>query len=73
LFLQLKPNPQLTSAQKQLIEMDFEMQNGVREIKVKQALLGYYFELYNLWPEHKIQDPQHQPVILGNPEIMKFL
>jgi predicted DNA-binding transcriptional regulator YafY len=73
LILKLKPNPKLDSAQKKLIEMDFEMQEGVSEIKVKQALLWYYFELYNLWPEHQIQDPKHQPVILGNIDIMAFL
>ena len=73
LILKLKPNPKLDQAQKKLIEMDFEMQAGVREIRVKQALLWYYFELYNLWPEHQIQNPKHQPVILGDIEIMKFL
>lgn len=39
LILKLKPNPRLDSAQKKLIEMDFEMKEGTREIKVKQALL----------------------------------
>ncbi|MBE0469944.1 MAG: WYL domain-containing protein [Methyloprofundus sp.] len=73
LILKLKANPKLDSAQKKLIEMDFEMQSGLREVKVKQALLWYYFELYNLWPEHQFEDPKHQPVILGDVEVMKFL
>ncbi len=53
--------------------MDFQMVEGVREIKVRQSLLYYYFELYNLWPEHKMKDPKLQEIVLGNTDVMRFL
>ena len=73
IILKLIPNPELSEDNKKLIEMDFEMENGEKEIRVKQALLYYYFELYNLWPEHKLSDPKKQEVILANPEVTKYL
>lgn len=72
-IIQLVPNPKLDEASKKLVEMDFEMKDGVKEVKVKEALLYYYFEQYNLWPEHELSDPTKQEVVLGNPEIMRFL
>lgn len=73
LILKLIPNPALSKDQKKIVEMDFQMQDGAREIKVRQSLLYYYFELYNLWPEHKFKDPKLQDVVLGNTDVMRFL
>jgi len=72
--LMLKPNPRLSKAQKQLIELDFEMTQGIRTLEVRQALLPYYFELYTLWPDYQIDNPLYQPVILANnADVLKFL
>ena len=73
LTMSLKPNPKLTSAQQKMIQMDFEMDNGIKHLEIPKALLWYYFELYNLWPEHPIQDPLLQPVILANTDALKYL
>lgn len=73
LILKLIPNPDLSKDAKKMVEMDFQMVNGAREIKVRQSLLYYYFELYNLWPEHKMQNPKMQEIVLGNTDVMRFL
>lgn len=73
LILKLIPNPSLSKDAKKIVEMDFQMVEGVREIKVRQSLLYYYFELYNLWPEHKMKDPKLQEIVLGNTDVMRFL
>lgn len=73
LILKMIPNPALSTEARKIVEMDFQMMDGVREIKVRHALLYYYFELYNLWPEHKFIDPKLQEVVLGHSDIMSFL
>jgi len=73
LILKLVPNPALSPAAQKIVEMDYQMTNGVSEIKVRQSLLYYYFEFYNLWPEHKMKDPKLQEVVLGNTDIIRFL
>jgi len=73
LILKIKANPKLSRHKREVIEMDFQMHNGVKETTVKQALLYYYFELYNLWPEHEIANPDLQEVVLADLDIMRFL
>lgn len=73
LILKLIPNPALSKEAKKIVEMDFQMNHGAREINVRQSLLYYYFELYNLWPEHKMKDPKMQEIVLGNTDVMRFL
>lgn len=73
LILKLIPNPGLSEDAKKIVEIDFQMENGFRELKIRQALIYYYFELYNLWPELKFKYPKFQEVILGNEEVMRFL
>lgn len=72
-ILKLKANPELSPELQKLIEMDFEMQDGVRELKVRQALLIYYFQLYNLWPDKAVYDSKFQEVVLADNAIERFL
>lgn len=66
--IKLIPNPCLNADQKKLIELDFNMVQGVRRLTIKQAMLPYYMELYTLWPNYEIDNPIYQPVVLESPD-----
>lgn len=46
--LKLVPNTNLTHDQKKLIELEFSMDNGVKEIGIRAAFLHYYIAKYRL-------------------------
>jgi hypothetical protein len=72
--LKLTPNPRLNAGQKKLIELDFDMIQGIHTLSVRQAMLPYYMELYTLWADHQITEPSYQPVVLANPaDVLKYL
>ena len=72
-ILKLKANPELPTEVQKLIEMDFEMEDGIREIKVRQAMLLYYLGLYDLQPSKKRDQNILQDVVLADCSVLKFI
>lgn len=62
--LRLAPNPELSTAQKRAVELDYGMTNGVREIPTKIALAFYLIKQLLLDLDHI--DPKRQQVIMTN-------
>lgn len=65
-------HPGLSSGQQQVVEWDFQMQDGVVEVEVRQALLLYFLQRLNLIKEDS--RPEVQQIVLKNrEEILKTL
>lgn len=65
-IVRLAPHPDLSPAHKRVIELDYGMENGVREVPMKVALV-YYFERH-LCLDLKDAKPERQQVVILNRE-----
>jgi hypothetical protein len=65
LTLILAPHPGLTEGKRRAIELDYGMQNGVVELKCRQALLFYTLRRLGLSAQES-QSPEAQQIVLTN-------
>ena len=61
----LKPNPELTSKQREAVALDYEMLDGFATTKVRRALLYYFEKRLRLDIEGK-DKPAEKPVVIHN-------
>jgi len=67
----LKPHPALTEDQQKVVATDFGMKKGKLHVRVKLAMLYYFLKRLGLdFEEHK-RDPQHQHIVLANPDSVR--
>ncbi|KIH76357.1 hypothetical protein GFER_11510 [Geoalkalibacter ferrihydriticus DSM 17813] len=66
--LKIGPNPNLSENQKNTIEMEYGMENGFKEVYVRQSLLSYFLRRYGL--DHKCAQDEMagQHIVLLNAE-----
>lgn len=68
-IVRLGPHPELTAAQRTVIEADYAMVDGEAEIRIKQALLLYLLDQFNLFEPMSERPATVQQIVLLNPEI----
>jgi len=74
LAVRIGPHPGLTDAQKRSIEMDYRMENGVAEIKIRAAFYFYLEKRLGLRTGTDERSPiEQQIVILNREEILEAL
>jgi predicted DNA-binding transcriptional regulator YafY len=61
----LQPNPELSSAQRRTVEIDYNMYRGTAAIKVRCALLYHFHKRLRL-DAGRPHDPKETPVIIAN-------
>lgn len=66
----IAPNPELTSANRKVIEIDYGMQDGVTAIDVRRALLYYALRDLRLGP---FAASREQIVLLNNAELAPYI
>lgn len=69
--LKLTPHPLLSPSQKKLIEMDYEMIDGLYKFECRQALIFYVLKQLGLDKSHSDVDPNTQQIILSNIDEIK--
>lgn len=69
IIVRIGPHPELTDAQRIVIEADYAMVNGEAEIHVKQALLLYLLDQFNLIERQNDRPVTAQQIVLLNPEV----
>lgn len=69
--LKLAPHPLLSPSQKKLIELDYDMTDGVYKIECRQALIFYIFRQLGLERDYSNVDPNAQQIILSNIDEIK--
>ena len=62
----LRPNPELSPSQQQIIAQDFAMENGEVIVSVRRALLYYFSKRLRLDLAERFDDPREAPVIVKN-------
>lgn len=70
LIARIAPHPNLTMGQRTVIEADYEMVDGVAQIHIKQALLLYFLDQFNLDSTGSERPAAIQQIVLLNPEII---
>jgi len=69
IFLEIAPHPELSVAQKQVICLDYGMdQEGKTEIKVRKSMLYYALKRLGLDTDPSARRPQDQQIVLLNRE-----
>lgn len=66
------PHPELTTAQRTVIEADYAMVDGEAKIHIKQALLLYLLDQFNLFEQKNDRPATSQQIVLLNPEIRQL-
>lgn len=66
------PHPELTAAQRIVIEADYAMVDGEAKVHIRQALLLYLLDQFNLFEEKSDRPATVQQIILLNPEIRQL-
>ena len=66
--LKIGPHPELSEGQKKIIEHEYGMKNGCKEIKVREAFLFYFLKRYGLSKKVGNKEPKGQHIVLLNPE-----
>lgn len=71
--LQIAPHPRLSDKQKEIIEHDFNMTNGVVVLRVREAMLFYTLTQLHLDKFTNKRTPAEQQIVLLNPNISGLL
>lgn len=66
--LEVGPHPDLSETQAKVIALDYGMQDGKAEIKVRRALLYYTLKRLGLDTDPSARNPQDQQIVLLNRE-----
>ena len=64
--LEVGPHPDLSETQAKVIALDYGMQDGKAEIKVRRALLYYTLKRLGLDTDPSARKPQDQQIVLIN-------
>jgi len=64
--IRIVPDPRLTRAQQEVVEMDFGMENGVLDVSTRGKLVPYALKLLHIDPKQELADPMAQQIIVEN-------
>lgn len=72
--LQLAPHPGLAQHQHKILELDYAMADGVIELKVRRAMVGYVLQqlAVDTTVEHSLSPNAYQLIVLNRDEIEPF-
>ena len=51
--LELQPDPELSKRQKERLQIEYDMKNGLLSLEVREAMLFYYLRFYGFDPRRK--------------------
>lgn len=64
--IKIKPDPGLNEMQKEIVEQDYNMLDGVLVIEARAALVNYTLQALNIDPNKREFDPSAQQIIIEN-------
>jgi predicted DNA-binding transcriptional regulator YafY len=64
--IRITPDPRLTPAQQEVIEIDYGMQGGALCITTRGKLVSYALKLLHVNPREQLADPMAQQIIVAN-------
>jgi predicted DNA-binding transcriptional regulator YafY len=64
--IRLTPDPRLSPAQREVVEVDYGMHHGALEITTRGKLVPYALKLLHVDPKEEQDDPTAQQIIVEN-------
>lgn len=64
--VRIAPHPELSEAQKRVVEQDYGMVHGMRETRVRVALAPYFLRMLGIGNDDRARPPQEQQIVLLN-------
>jgi predicted DNA-binding transcriptional regulator YafY len=64
--VRIAPDPRLKLEQREVVEMDYGMENGVLEISTRARLVPYVMQLLHIEPNELAEDPTAQQIVVEN-------
>jgi len=69
--VRLTPDPRLSAAQREVVEVDYGMQNGALEVLSRARLVPYVLQLLHVDPNDTVGDPTTQQIVLANKQALQ--
>jgi predicted DNA-binding transcriptional regulator YafY len=67
-IVRIVPDPRLQPEQREVIEVDYGMENGALEISTRARLVTYVLQMLHIEPNELAEDPTAQQIIVENRE-----
>lgn len=64
--VRIAPDPRLQLQQREVVEMDYGMENGVLEVPTRARLVTYVLQLLHIEPNELADDPTAQQIVVEN-------
>ena len=64
--VRIAPDPRLQREQREVVEMDYGMENGVLEVPTRARLVTYVLQLLHIEPNELADDPTAQQIVVEN-------
>jgi hypothetical protein len=64
--IRIVPDPRLSLAQQEVVEVDYGMNDGALEIRTRGKLVPYALKLLHINPREELPDPMAQQIIVEN-------
>jgi len=64
--VRIAPDPRLNREQREVVEMDYGMENGVLEVPSRARLVTYVLQLLHIEPNALAEDPTAQQIVVEN-------
>lgn len=64
--IRIVPDPRLGSAQREVVEVDYGMEEGALEVSTRGKLVPYALKLLHVDPSEELEDPMAQQIIVEN-------
>jgi predicted DNA-binding transcriptional regulator YafY len=65
-IVRIAPDPRLALEQREVVEVDYGMENGVLEISTRARLVPYVLQLLHIEPNELAEDPTAQQIVVEN-------
>ena len=69
--IRIIPDPRLTKAQQDVVQVDYGMENGALEVGTRGKLVPYALKLLHVDLEERLEDPMAQQIIVENRSELK--
>ena len=64
--IRIAPDPRLNRDQREVVEVDYGMENGALEVITRAKLVPYALKLLHVDPKEELEDPMAQQIIVEN-------
>lgn len=69
--IRIIPDPRLTRAQQDVVQVDYGMENGALEVSTRGKLVPYALKLLHVGLEERLEDPMAQQIVVENRSELK--